>query len=207
MEITPNFVVFEGGDGSGTTTQLSLLGERLKHREKPAVFFTFEPTDQPIGLIIRKILKKELTVTPQTLAMLYAADRNEHTYGSNGILEHINRDYLVVSDRYVMSSLVYQGIECGFELPYSLNSRFPAPQVMIFFDIEPEIALNRMKVRNSQEIYDYQEFQAKVRTQYLSLMDIYRKIGVRVEIIDASKNEQEVADEVWSIISRMPIFN
>jgi len=207
MEIIPNFAVFEGGDGSGTTTQLSMLTERLKKSSKPCFFPTFEPTDGQIGKIIRAALTKETPLAPKTLAMLFAADRNEHIFGKDGILEHVNRGELVVSDRYVLSSLVYQGIECGDELPTSLNSRFPAPETLIFLDIEPEIALERMKKRTSLEIYEYREFQIKVREKYKSLLGAYANKGVRVETVDAGLSAQEVADKVWSIVSQMPIFN
>jgi dTMP kinase len=206
MEIIKNFAVFEGGDGSGTTTQLTLLSERLKKSEKPRFFSTFEPTNGEIGKIIRSALKKTLSFDPKTLAMLFAADRNEHIYGNDGIIEHVNRGELVISDRYVLSSLVYQGIECGDELPASLNSIFPAPETLIFLDIEPETALERMKNRDSLEIYEYREFQEKVREKYKSLLGIYAGAGVRVETVDASKTAQDVSDKVWSIISQMPIF-
>jgi len=206
MDIISNFAVFEGGDGSGTTTQLSLLAERLKD-QKQVFFPTFEPTDGQIGKVIRAALKKEIALKPETLAMLFAADRNEHLNGPDGILARANRGELVVSDRYALSSLVYQGIECGDELPRGLNSRFPAPEVLIFFDVEPEIAINRMNGRTSREIYEYREFQALVREKYRSSLGMYRDSGVRVEIIDASKSTQEVADRVWSVVSQMPIIN
>jgi len=207
MEIIPNFAVFEGGDGSGTTTQLFMLSERLKKSGKPCFFSTFEPTDGQIGKIIRAALTKESPLAPQTLAMLFAADRNEHIFGKNGILKHANKGELVICDRYVLSSLVYQGIECGDELPVSLNSRFPAPETLIFLDIEPEIALERMKNRASLEIYEYREFQIKVREKYKSLLGAYANLGVRVETIDAGLSVKEVAGKVWSIVSQMPIFN
>jgi dTMP kinase len=191
------------------------LAERIKKLPKPELFPTFEPTDGPIGKIIRAVLKKEVgffDTKPETLAMLFAADRNEHLYGKQGILAQANRGILTVSDRYVLSSLAYQGIECGDELPEFLNSRFPAPELIIFFDIEPETALNRTKKRTScqtdalPEIYDYLEFQEKVRDKYKSLLGKYIDAGVRVETVDASKDEKEVADQVWSIITQMPIF-
>jgi dTMP kinase len=207
MVIIPNFVVFEGGDGSGTSTQLSMLLSRLKNMEKPVIFPTFEPTDGQIGKLIRSSLKKEIYFKPETLAMLFSADRNEHLYGQDGIFTHVNQGELAVSDRYVLSSLVYQGIECGDELPQLLNSRFPAPELTIFFDLEPEIAIERLKNRDSLEIYEYREFQEKVRQKYKSALTQYRENGARTVIIDASKTAAEVADQVWSILSVMPIFN
>jgi len=207
MEIINNFAVLEGGDGSGTTTQLSMLAERLKTLKKPVLFPTFEPTEGQIGLLIRRVLRKEIPVKPETLCFLFAADRNEHLYDTGGILAHIKKGCLAVSDRYALSSLVYQGIECGDELPRALNSRFPAPELTIFLDIDPETALGRMKKRGSLEIYEHLDFQKKAREKYRSLLEIYRAAGAKVKTIDASKNAREVAEEVWSIISGMPIFN
>ena len=206
MNIIPNFLVFEGGDGSGTTTQVSLLGERLEKSQKPAFFPTFEPTDGQIGKIIRSALKKECNFDAKTLAFLFAADRNEHIYGKNGILEHSKQGKLVICDRFVLSSLVYQGIECGDDLPQSLNSCFPMPELTIFLDIEPEIAIERMKNRTSHEIYEYREFQEKVREKYKTVLASCSASGARVEIIDASKPAQEIADLVWSSLKQMPIF-
>jgi len=207
MEIIPNFVVFEGGDGSGTTTQLSMLTERLKKSKKPVFFPTFEPTDGHIGKIIRSALKKDIFFKPQTLAMLFAADRNEHLNGQDGILSRVKRGELVVSDRYVLSSIVYQGIECGNALPTALNSIYGVPELTFFFDIDPKVAINRMSKRGFSEIYEYLGFQEKVRQKYISAVENYRENGARVEIIDSSKTITEVADQVWSIISEMPIFN
>lgn len=207
MNIIQNFVVLEGGDGSGTTTQLTLLTERLKNAKKPIFFPTFEPTNGSIGRLIRSALKKEIEFFPQTLAFLFAADRNEHLYGCGGIIEHTKNGELVVSDRYVVSSFVYQGIECGDTLPKELNSRFPAPEITIFLDIDPETALERTKNRKNLEIYEYIDFQKKVYAKYLSVLDSYAAKGAKVEVIDASKSVEEVADKVWSILTSMPIFN
>jgi dTMP kinase len=208
MEILRNFVVFEGGDGSGTSTQLGLLGEHFaeKSLKEPVFYPTFEPTGGSTGKIIRSALKRELVFLPETLACLFAADRNEHLYAPNGIAERCNRGELVVCDRYSPSSLVYQGIECGDALPRSLNAPFPLPELLLFFDIDPEIAAWRMQNRPSLEIYEYLEFQQKVRKKYRALLTEYQKSGVRVEIVGAEQSPQEVAEEVWSAISKMPIF-
>jgi len=206
MDIIPNFIVFEGGDGSGTTTQLSLLSKRFKYIDKPLFYPTYEPTDRPIGKMIRSVLKKELSVDAKTLAFLFAADRNEHLYGQNGIIDNVNRSCLVASDRYILSSLVYQGIECGDELPGILNSYFGFPEVTIFLDIEPQTALARMNNRSSLEIYEYREFQEKVREKYKILIETYRSAGARIETLDASKNAGYISEQVWSIVSSLPIF-
>ena len=210
MEIIPNFVVLEGGDGSGTTTQLNLLKGQFKTSLKPVFYPAFEPTDRPTGKLIRSALKKEVNFDPKTLCYLFAADRHEHLYGKDGIIERAARGEFVVSDRYAISSLVYQGIECGDELPNALNEGFPAPEITLFFDIKPEVALERVKVRCDGsiplEIYETMDFQKKVYAKYLSVIKTYAASGARVEILDASKPAEVVADMVWSILSELPIF-
>jgi len=208
MEIISNFVVFEGLDGSGTSTQLALLKQELAGRSfnGRAFLATYEPTDGEIGVLIRSVLKKDLVLRPDTLARLFAADRGEHLYATGGIIERCRRGELVICDRYTLSSLVYQGIECGMELPRKLNETFPAPELLLFFDIDPGIAQKRLAGRPSLEIFEHIEFQEKVRRQYHSLLDEYRKAGVRLEIIDASQNVEKVAEDVWKEIAKMPII-
>jgi dTMP kinase len=208
MEILSNFAVFEGLDGSGTSTQLALLRQKFQNSAIHGLTFTasFEPTDSEIGRLIRSVLKKELVLRADTLARLFAADRGEHLYAAGGIIERCQRGELVVCDRYTLSSLVYQGIECGMELPRGLNGSFPAPELLLFFDIDPGVAQQRIAGRPSLEIFEHIEFQEKVRRQYYALFDEYRKAGVRLEIIDASQSVEKVAEEVWSAIAKMPIM-
>jgi len=228
MEILRNFAVFEGADGSGTTTQLNIL-EAVFHPnqiskdhfyaadpkqgyissrrpELPPLYKTCEPTDGIIGRIIRSGLKKESVLLPETIARLFAADRNEHLYGPDGVVERCGRGELVVSDRYLPSSLVYQGITCGEELPATLNSRFPGPELLIYFDIDPETAQKRMASREYKEIYEKLDFQVLVRQRYKALLPIFQSSGVMVEIIDSSAPLDEVAGQVWSVIQKMSIF-
>jgi dTMP kinase len=159
-----------------------------------------------VGKIIRAALRKKLVLLPETLARLFAADRGEHLYGPGGVLERAGRGELVVSDRYVLSSLVYQGLECGEELPRTLNARFPLPELMLLFDLDPAIAAERLRDRPALEIYEYREFQEKVRKRYRALAPLFVDAGVRVEIIDASRSPEEVAESVWSALGEMPIL-
>jgi dTMP kinase len=208
MQIISNFVVFEGLDGSGTSTQLTLLKQKLEGNgiNNPVFTATFEPTDGAVGKLIRSVLKKQLILRPDTLARLFSADRSEHLYATDGIIDRCRRGEVVICDRYTLSSLVYQGIECGMELPRCLNEAFPAPELLLFFDIDPGIAQQRMAGRPSLEIFEHIEFQEKVRRQYHALFDEYRKAGVRLEIIDASQSMEKVAEDVWKEIAKMPII-
>jgi dTMP kinase len=159
-----------------------------------------------VGKIIRSALRKEIVLLPETLARLFAADRTEHLYGTGGILERAGRGELVVSDRYVLSSLVYQGLECGEELPRALNAAFPAPELILFFDLDPQIAAERIRDRPSLEIYEYREFQEKVRDRYRALVPVFQDAGVKVEVIDASRPPEETAESVWRALGKMPIM-
>ncbi|MDR2618643.1 MAG: dTMP kinase [Treponema sp.] len=210
MTILNNFAVFEGCDGSGTTTQLGILkdffGSRAGSGGFPLFYPTFEPTEGPIGRIIRAGLKGEFPLVPETVAFLFAADRSEHLYGPDGVAERCARGELVVSDRYVPSSLVYQGLTCGEEVPFRLNRDFPCPELILFFDIDPETAQKRMAGRREKEIYEYLDFQIRVRERYLKILPGFTAAGTRVETIDASRGPEEVAARIWSHIQKMPIF-
>jgi dTMP kinase len=203
MEILKNFTVFEGLDGSGTTTQLKLLKNRFewKNTSLPPLYNTFEPTEGNIGRLIRSALRGEISIQPATMAMLFAADRNEHLYAPGGIAERCGRGELAVSDRYVLSSLVYQGITCGEELPALLNRGFPVPEQLLFFDLDPISAHKRMENRELKEIYERLDFQIQVRERYLALLPGLEAGGVRVKIIDASPAPEKVAEEVWSALA------
>ena len=218
MKILKNFAVLEGGDGSGTSTQLEMLKETfaeqsdlsISNKTAPAksvsLYSTFEPTDGPIGRLIRSGLKAETPFNSETIAFLFAADRNEHVYSRGGIEERSNRGDLVVCDRYILSSLVYQGITCGEELPLQLNSHFPYPELLIFFDLDPEIAQKRIINRQEKEIYDSLEFQKQVRQRYKALLPRFEAEGSRIEIIEAQRSKEEVAQDLWRVLSKMPIF-
>ncbi|MCL2410581.1 MAG: dTMP kinase [Treponema sp.] len=211
MQVIPNFIVFEGCDGSGTTTQLETLTKRMaaEYHEKIRFFSTCEPTGGLIGETIRNAMSKtnDFKVKPQTLALLFAANRYEHLYGTDGIIERTGKGELVASDRYVLSSLAYQGIDCGDELPLTLNESFPFPEITIFLDVKPSVAFPRItQNRASLEIFEKLDFQEKVYKKYITMIETYKRNGARVEIIDGSKSTEEVAESVWSVISKMPIF-
>jgi dTMP kinase len=209
--ILHNFAVFEGIDGSGTTTQLRLLVERfaggLPETPLPPFHATFEPTEGPVGRLIRAVLRGEITLEPAAVARLFSADRHEHLYGNGGIAGLCEQGILVVSDRYTPSSLVYQGISCGEDLPRKLNGDFPLPELLLFFDVDAETAQKRLETRNGRDIYEYLDFQVQVRERYRALLPEYAKAGVRVEYIDASEEAGKAAEQVWRAVEKMPIIS
>jgi dTMP kinase len=204
--VLQNFVVFEGCDGSGTTTQLSRLKDYFStHNGLPPLWTTSEPSSGEIGRLIRRFLKGEVRCCPETLARLFAADRCEHLFGEDGIIAHCGRGEVVVSDRYAPSSLVYQGIQCGDALPRQLNEDFPCPQMLLFFDIDSETAEARIAERPNREIFEYLAFQKKARQKYLSVLEHYRERGCIVTIIDASKTVEDIFSQILSLFQKMSI--
>ncbi len=197
--ILKNFIVFEGIDGAGTSTQIDLL---KNSPERDKFFFTTEPTDSPTGLFLRQMLQGKVTLDPKTSAFLFAADRNEHLYGSSGsncgIVEQCNSGKIVVSDRYLFSSLTYQSVTCGDELPRMLNSKFPLPEILFFFEIDPEISLKRVDGRGEREIYEKIDFLRATENRYVQVVEEYEKMntGMKIVRLDASKPVEEVASAI-----------
>ena len=209
--VLQSFIVFEGLDGSGTSTQIKLLQEKFASKN---VWFTAEPTDKETGLFLRKMLKGEIKINPKTTAFMFATDRCEHLNGKDGVISHIKDGNLVISDRYLFSSLAYQNQECGKDLPYNLNKDFPLPEYLFFFDMNPEKSLERVFARANKtgeqtEIYEKLDFQKKTYQEYKNVIEFYSKpefSDMKIIIIDASKSIQEIHEKIWSIISKLPIL-
>lgn len=202
ITILRGFVVFEGLDGSGTTTQLARLSRRLEDAGTPWSS-SCEPTDGPVGKLIRQALSGAFAAKPETVARLFAADRGEHLYGEAGIVERSGRGELVVSDRYVFSSLAYQGLTCGPALPAALNAPFPLPELLVFFEIDPEKAAARMALRSSLEIYENLAFQRRVAAAYTDVIASFEGKGMRIVRLDAGASPDAVEEEVWSAVSTL----
>ena len=190
--ILNNFIVFEGIDGSGTSTQLKLLKQN-----NPDFEITAEPTSTETGKFLRRMLCGEFKVDEKTNAYLFAADRCQHLYGEGGIIELTKKGKIVVSDRYFFSSMAYQSATCGIELPALLNSPFPLPQILFYFVIDPEISLSRVNSRNDKkEIYEKIELQRKIADMYEKVISSYEKDSennhMKVVRIDATKSIEEI---------------
>lgn len=199
-----NFIVFEGIDGSGTSTQIKKLVERDLNK----FVATAEPTKKETGLFLRKMLGGDFSVDSKTAAYLFAADRCEHIYGKDGVIDLLNQGKMVVSDRYFFSSLAYQSVSCGNELPRLLNSQFPLPEILFYFYIDPEISLKRVEDRNEKkEIYEKIDYQKKTAALYEEVINEYSKPELKGEMkiikIDASKSIEEISQIIWQNVQGM----
>ena len=169
MRDAPLFIAVEGLDGAGTTTQCQLLCDwLLEHGRK--VYLTREPSDGPVGKLIREILAgKWAPFDPSSVALLFAADRLDHL--SREIRPNLAAGRDVVSDRYVLSSLAYQGRGGNFEWVESINSRAADPDITIFIDLPVETCLARVFSRSaSRDIYESREVLETVDAMYREIL-------------------------------------
>ncbi len=208
--MTPRFIVFEGIDGAGKTTQIKLLRDALASRGIEC-HITAEPTEMPSGKKIREALSGKVHVTVGEMADMFAADRVIHNKDKEqGIDVILESGRTVISDRYYYSSLAYQGAELGFERVAKLNLENPdirRPDICIFLDLSPEKSLERIGKRadTPTEIYENYEYLEKTRRMFFDVFERLEKKGERIEVIDASGTAEEIADKILSKI--LPLFD
>ena len=168
----PRFIVLEGIDGSGTTTQATLLAENLRLRGH-RVRTTFEPSSGRVGTQIRELLAvRSDPVSATSLALLFAADRIDHN--QRVILPAIRAGEIVISDRYLMSSLAYQGLTQPVEWLQQINAKARLPDLTLLLQISPLVGLRRVAQRRAgsggnEEIFDVPETQRQLAKSYESL--------------------------------------
>ena len=204
-QIYPNFIVFEGIDGSGTTTQLNLLAQTLLQKQIPH-WATFEPTRGTVGRLIHDALEGSTRLAPETLALLFAADRYEHVFHDvENIKKNITAKKLVISDRYLFSSLAYQSIECDWLFITAINALFPLPECVFFLDTPLELCSQRRKGRTQTHIFETDDYQEKVIRQYEKVFSHFAGTAMRIIRLDGSKDKQVILEDVWKIVSALPI--
>lgn len=185
------FVCIEGLDGSGKSTQARLLAERLHKTRR--VLLTVEPSRGRIGTFIRQsYLYGENRLSSVVEALLFAADRVDHV--QNEIVPALETGDVVISDRYVYSSLAYQGA-AGLSLEWieKVNSHALRPDIALFLDVDLGTVMKRLKPRKS--LMENLETQERVRGYYLDLV----KVGL-LRRVDGNRVKSEIAEETFSIV-------
>jgi dTMP kinase len=186
------FICIEGLDGCGKTTQSRLLVRRLKRRGYDAVYTT-EPSRGKIGRFIRKyFLHGEKRGSGIVEALLFAADRAEHV--KEEVIPALDAGKVLVSDRYVYSSLAYQGAT-GLDLEWiaKINEHAIRPDLAVFIDVEPGMVVKRLKTKKS--VMENLETQEKVRKVY----ERFVERGDLVEI-DGSRLKKKVAENILEVV-------
>lgn len=195
----PLFLVVEGLDGSGGTTQARRLAAALRAMGRP-VHETCEPSPGPIGRFIREALRDPGGgVSDAALAWLFAADRRDHL--DHEITPALARGADVVSDRYLLSSLAYQSAALGLQAVADLNRPFRAPDLTIFLDLDPQVSLSRVRARGEPaERFEALERLTGVRASYEAALALVTARGERVARVDASGTPDEVAAAVLDAV-------
>ena len=203
------FITIEGPEGAGKTTIIEMLLEKLESEGYP-IMKTREPGGIEISEQIRSVIlnKNNTAMDGRTEALLYAAARRQHLVEK--VLPAIEQGFIVLCDRFIDSSLAYQGFARGIGMDevYSIN-RFAIdnrmPDATLYFDIDPEIGMKRINDHKGREVnrldLENLEFHRKVREGYQLLS---RKYSNRIIEIDASQPLQKVYEiaesKIMSII-------
>lgn len=201
------FVVLEGIDGAGTTTQTARLVERLRGAGRPHVRSTREPSDGPIGALVRQILTGRVVIPAgrapgwQTMALLFAADRMDHV--ESEIEPCLAEGGIVVSDRYDASSLAYQSVTSGREGEAAvawireLNRHALRPDLTIVIDLPSELAASRRETRGeAAQLYEQNEVQRALAVFYRDLAK--HMPDDRIVLVDGHGSVDDVHERVYA---------
>lgn len=190
------FIVLEGIDGAGTTTQTERLAAALR-ADGHAVVTTREPSDGPIGTLIRQALTGRLVLpggagplAPETLALLFAADRTDHLKAK--VLPALEAGKIVISDRYVLSSLAYQGLSLPMDWVEAVNGHAVDPDLTLFVGVNPEVAARRRAARGgAAELFEADEAQRRIAKQYVAAIR-RREKRERIVRLDGEQSVESV---------------
>lgn len=191
--------MIEGLDGAGTTTQVRRLVEHLNSRGQRA-HATREPSDGPVGKLIREMLTGGHAITGQaisqsTFGLLFAADRLDHL--QREVEPKLLAGNWVVSDRWYHSSLAYQGTGADRDWITMLNARARRPDITVFLRVRPEVAAERrMAAGRTQELFEDLEMQREVDAGYRATIDELSAQGEKIITIDGEQSEDDVFVEV-----------
>ncbi|MBY5956686.1 dTMP kinase [Membranicola marinus] len=200
------FIAFEGIDGSGKSSQISFLQEKLTHHLHK-VHQTCEPTNGPIGRMIRDIFTGKMDGDHHTIAGLFVADRLHHLLNKNdGILLKMSRGYTVLTDRYVFSSYAYQGAHVDLDWVIAANAesqRILQPDLHIFLDISVDTAMERLKKgREYMELFETRENLEKVHKTYIDILERFKN-DQNILIVDGAQPQEVIAEEIWRTVRPM----
>ncbi len=184
------FIVFEGIDGSGKSTQMKLLGQFLAARGTEC-YLTREPTDSPFGELLRRCMNGTMDTDERAIALMFAADRVDHILGEKGLISKLEAGITVLCDRYYFSSFAYNG---GFApLDWVIELNRPAmellrPDLTVFIDLDPEEGMRRIAKRGESDRYETLERQRLIRAKYF---EVFGRFGADVAVIKSEEDRMQ----------------
>ena len=198
------FIALEGIDGSGKSTQIKRLVDRLT-AQGVTCRATREPTGRPVGALIRQALTGQVPLDPRVIAALYAADRIDHLVnGEDGLLSLVERGITVVTDRYYFSSYAYHSVDMEMDWVIGANSVSAGllrPTLTVFLDVSAELAMERIRRgRDRVELFEKEDRLRQTRTLYFEAFERLKGTET-VAVVDGGGPEDEVAGRVWAAAS------
>ena len=200
------FIAFEGIDGSGKSTQIQLLSEKM--REKGIrCYQTCEPSSGPIGSLTRQILTGRIKTDNRVIAAMFAADRLDHLLNEvDGIAVKIEDGISVITDRYYFSSYAYHSVDVPMDWVIKTNeesTKILRPDINIFIDIDADTAMERItRNRFHTELFEKKSRLEKVRENYLKAFDLLGR-EENILIVDGTKTTEEIAEEIWKQVEHL----
>jgi len=198
------FIVIEGLDGCGKTTQVRLLAEKLRERGKEVVE-TNEPTKGLIGKLIRQVLEKKVILPSDALQLLFIADRSDHL--KRTVKPALSAGKIVVSDRYFWSTIAYGSLNLDKSWLLSLHRYCLYPDVSIFLKVKPKVCLQRIGSRGKGEtIFEEEE---KLRRVWQTYQWLAEKFPEKVIMVDGERKPEIISREILNKIlnSNIPARN
>jgi dTMP kinase len=204
-----HLIVFEGVDGSGTTTQSRALREAFVSRGLPA-HVTAQPSDGPVGMLIRQVLSGRIVLRGSkppgwtTMALLFAADRHDHQEAE--IEPNLRDGVNVVCDRFTYSSVIYQSLNTSDERAEKwireLNRYIRKPDLVFYLRVSQRVAEERRRGRSGGEgIYDGSEFQDRLVESYEGIEEMFP--GHRIVALNGERSADEIAQTVWRHVEEL----
>lgn len=205
MKERGRFIVFEGIDGAGKTTQINLLANHLRESGR-SVYCTAEPTETVSGGLLRDALSGATRRTVCEMAAMFVFDRINHNVNPvNGIQKMLDDGFDVICDRYYYSSLAYQGSGTDPEWVGNMNLNCPEimrPDVCIFLDLTPEQSMARInRNRATQEIYENEEKLTQVRNQFYRVFEDLKDRD-NIQIVNAYRSVEEIHADIITLIDK-----
>lgn len=201
MKMEPGaFIVFEGLDGSGTSTQAGLLKHRLEAEKARRVYITRQPSNGPAGSLLQLALRKRITLDARSLALLFAADRMDHL--SSDLLDKLDQGVTVICDRYYLSSFAYQLLDLPDDLAWleQINAHARPPDLSLLLDVPAEVCMERIRqTRWHVELFEELDRLRAVRAHYLQIAEA-RSDRERIVVLDGNRRPDEVHEGVWAAV-------
>ncbi len=198
------FIALEGIDGSGKSTQIKLLEQKLTNAGHK-VYATFEPTDGMIGSVLRNILRGYIKADHRTIAGLFLADRLDHLLNEEtGLVKKLQDGYTVITDRYYFSSYAYHATHMDMDWVIAANklcADILKPTITLFIDVSPETSMQRINAnRAGTELFENIESLRAVREKYFEAFTKL-KTEERIFIANGDRTIEAIANELWEKVS------